>query len=153
MKLLKWLLIFLVLNFGALYIGNILMDNGPQTQWYQNLNQAPWTPPGWLFGVAWTTIMLCFSVYMSYLVITLGFNKIATVFSVQILLNIIWNYIFFNLHQTAFGLLIITLLTSVVFYFFFKYYITLKAKSFLILPYMIWLLIATSLNLYIVIYN
>lgn len=153
MKLAKWIVIFLIINFGALYIGNILMNNGPQNQWYQNLNQAPWTPPGWVFGVAWTTIMFCFSIYMAYLVKTLGFNKIAVAFGIQFILNVIWNYIFFNLHQTDFGLLIISLLTIVVFYFFFKYYKDLKGKSFFILPYMIWLLIATSLNLYIVLYN
>jgi len=129
------------------------MDNGPQTQWYTSLNQAPWTPPGWLFGVAWTTIMVCFSFYMASLVNLLGFNKISVAFGIQIVLNIIWNYFFFNLHQPSFGLIIITLLTCVIFYFFFKYYTILKAISFLIFPYMVWLLIATSLNLYIVINN
>ena len=43
------------------------MDNGPMTDWYINLNQAPWSPPGWVFGAAWTTIMICFSIYMAYL--------------------------------------------------------------------------------------
>ena len=59
--------IFLIINFGALGIGSILMDNGPQSSWYTNLNQAPWTPPGWVFGFAWTTIMFCFSIYMAKL--------------------------------------------------------------------------------------
>ena len=43
------------------------MANGPQTEWYLNLNKAHWTPPGWVFGAAWTTIMICFSIYLSYL--------------------------------------------------------------------------------------
>ena len=66
MKLLKISIFFLVLNFSALAIGSWLMNNGPMTNWYVNLNQAPWTPPGWVFGIAWTTIMICFSVYMAY---------------------------------------------------------------------------------------
>ena len=66
-KLLKYVFIFLIINFGALAIGNWLMANGPQTQWYINLNKAPWTPPGWVFGAAWTSIILCFSIYMAYL--------------------------------------------------------------------------------------
>jgi benzodiazapine receptor len=58
MKLLKISIFFLVLNFSALAIGSWLMNNGPITNWYMNLNQAPWTPPGWVFGIAWTTIMI-----------------------------------------------------------------------------------------------
>ena len=153
MNFTKWLLLFLVVNFGALYIGSLLMNNGPQTQWYSNLNQAPWTPPGWVFGFAWSTIMICFSIFMAYLVDTLGFNKIAMIFGIQFVLNVIWNYIFFNLHNTEFGLVIIVLLTLVVFYFLYNYISVLKLKSLLILPYFLWLLVATSLNLYIVLKN
>lgn len=52
MKFTGTLILFLVLNFGALGIGTILMDNGPQSLWYTSLNQAPWTPMGWVFGAA-----------------------------------------------------------------------------------------------------
>ena len=34
-------LLFLVFNFLALGIGVILMKNGPQTEWYLQLNKAP----------------------------------------------------------------------------------------------------------------
>ena len=57
--------LFLVLNFGALAIGGILMGASPiENNWYQGLNQAPWTPPGFVFGIAWTIIMFCFSIYL-----------------------------------------------------------------------------------------
>jgi len=68
MKKVLLLAFFLVLNFGALGIGVLLMNNGPQDAWYAALNKAPWTPPGWFFGVAWNTIMICFSIYMAYLI-------------------------------------------------------------------------------------
>ncbi|NDH69532.1 MAG: tryptophan-rich sensory protein, partial [Gammaproteobacteria bacterium] len=45
------LLLFFVLNFGALYVGALLMNGSPATnEWYQQLDKAPWTPPGWFFG-------------------------------------------------------------------------------------------------------
>jgi len=47
----------------------------------------------------------------------------------------------------------ILLLSMLMFYFLFKYFPFIKFKSSLIIPYCMWLLIATSLNLYIVIYN
>jgi tryptophan-rich sensory protein len=152
MKLLKYITIFLIINFSALAIGSWLMANGPQTDWYIQLNKAPWTPPGWVFGAAWTTIMVCFSIYMGYLYQEKS-NKIIALFTVQFVLNVIWNYIFFNQHMVGLGLVIIMLLTAVVTIFLFDYKTILKTKSLLILPYFIWLCIATSLNMYILIHN
>ena len=153
MKFIKPFITFSIINFGALAIGSWLMNNGPQTEWYTSLNQAPWTPKGWVFGVAWTTIMLCFSIYMSYLYLKLPISKFAALFSVQFILNVIWNYLFFNQHLIAFGLITIVALTIVVATFLFKFKSELKLKTLFILPYFVWLCIATSLNTYIYLYN
>ena len=153
MKFIKPFITFLIINFGALAIGSWLMNNGPQTEWYTSLNQAPWTPKGWVFGVAWTTIMLCFSIYMSYLYLKLPISKFAALFSVQFILNVIWNYLFFNQHLIVFGLITIVALTIVVATFLFKFKSELKLKTLFILPYFVWLCIATSLNTYIYLYN
>lgn len=152
MKLLKHIIIFLIINFGALAIGSWLMANGPQTNWYINLNKAPWTPPGWVFGAAWTSIMICFSIYIAYLFQEKS-NKIIGLFIAQFVLNVMWNYVFFNQHMVELGLIIIMLLTAIVSVFLYDYKNILKTKSFLILPYFIWLCIATSLNMYILFHN
>jgi len=153
MKQLLLFLIFSVINFGGLAFGSWLMDNGPLSDWYTNLNQAPWTPPGWVFGVAWTLIMLCFSVYLSKLFSLVKSKKLILVYVLQVFLNVSWNYIFFNLHQVFLALIVIVALTIVILYLFFKYKQTLKNLSYLLFPYIIWLIIATSLNAYILIYN
>jgi tryptophan-rich sensory protein len=148
------LLLFLVINFAALGLGSLLMGAGPASDWYQNLNKAPWTPPGWVFGAAWTLIMLCFAVYMAY-----GWerinnrNTLLILFTAQWILNVMWNPVFFRYHQVLPGLLVIAALTLLVGYMFFSYFQQLKTMSLLILPYLIWLLIATSLNGYIYIRN
>ena len=153
MKLLKISIFFLVLNFSALAIGSWLMDNGPMTNWYMNLNQAPWTPPGWVFGVAWTTIMICFSVYMAYLFMEISNINLILLYLTQLGLNISWNYIFFNQHAIGLGLFCIIALTIIVTLFLINYRKLLQFKSLLIVPYFLWLLIATSLNAYIFFYN
>ncbi|HIC31215.1 MAG TPA: tryptophan-rich sensory protein [Flavobacteriaceae bacterium] len=153
MKKLKYFIFFLFINFGSLGLGSWLMDNGPQSDWYINLNQAPWTPPGWVFGVAWSLIMLCFSVYLMFLFTKITSEKAKITFSIQVFLNIIWNFIFFNQHLILLGLISIILLTIIVFYIFFSFKKVMKSWSFLLLPYMIWLLIATSLNAYILFNN
>ncbi|UKM63681.1 tryptophan-rich sensory protein [Flavobacteriaceae bacterium GSB9] len=150
MKLLKYIIFFLVINFAGLAIGTWLMDNGPQTVWYLNLNKAPWTPPGWVFGTAWTTIMLCFSIYMAFLYKRLpGSTTLIALFTLQFILNVLWNYIFFNKHFIAAGLACIILLTLVIFKFIFDYKGIMNKKTILILPYFVWLCVATSLNAYI----
>lgn len=153
MKLLKYIAVFLFINFSALYIGMLLMNNGPQTNWYINLNKAPWTPPGWFFGVAWTTIMICFSIYMGYLYKINPTTKVKALFTFQFVFNVIWNFIFFNQHYITLGLICIFLLTLIVAKFLLDYKTLLKKKSILILPYFIWLCVATSLNAYILLYN
>jgi translocator protein len=153
MKIIKGIAFFLVINFGALAIGSWLMDNGPRTDWYINLNQAPWTPPGWVFGAAWSFIMVCFSIYMAYLYDALPTTKVKTLFGIQFVLNVSWNFIFFNQHLVSLGLLVIVLLTILVAVFLFTFNKQLKLKSLLILPYLVWLCIATSLNAYILFNN
>jgi len=69
------------------------------SEWYTSMNQAPWTPPGLFFGFAWTTIMICFSIYMSYAWGKIkNHKKLLTLFGIQFVLNIIWNPIFFSWH-------------------------------------------------------
>jgi tryptophan-rich sensory protein len=153
MKQLKYIFLFLVINFGALAIGTVLMNNGPQTDWYTQLNQAPWTPPGWAFGLAWTSIMICFSFYMAYLFLALPNTQVKILFTVQFILNVSWNFVFFNQHFIGFGLLIILALTFIVATLLFNFRKLLAIKSFLILPYFLWLLVASSLNAYIFLYN
>jgi tryptophan-rich sensory protein len=146
-------ILFLIINFGGLAIGSWLMDNGPLTDWYTNLNQAPWTPPGIVFGIAWTLIMFCFSIYLGKLFLEDSSKKIKIIFLVQFILNVSWNFIFFNQHLVLFGLITITLLTALLFNYFFKLSSKVGNYKYLLLPYMIWLCIATSLNLYILVYN
>lgn len=150
---LKFILLFLCINFWGLAVGSWLMDNGPSTSWYIGLNQAPWTPPGWVFGAAWTLIMICFSIYLGYLFFKVDNTRLKLAFALQVVLNVSWNYVFFNQHLVGLGLVVISALTVVIFTFFFSNFKKLKSKSYLLLPYMIWLLIATSLNAYILFNN
>lgn len=147
------ILVFALLNFGALGVGGILMGEGPSSEWYQQLDKAPWTPPGWVFGFAWFTIMICFSFYMADLIQKENSSLVLWLFGLQFVTNILWNYIFFNQHMVLLALVNLTILTSVVWLLFFKYRGTVGLQSYLVAPYMIWLLIAVSLNAYVWIKN
>jgi len=153
MKFFRYIILFLIINFGALAIGTILMNNGPSSEWYLNLNKAPWTPPGWFFGFAWTTIMICFSIYMAKLVTTTKGNLIVVLFTLQFIFNVFWNYFFFKNHMIFASLIVIITLTFLVGIFTFNYRLQLKKYTWLIVPYFSWLIVATSLNAYVYLNN
>lgn len=153
MKFLKPFLTFLIINFGALGLGVLLMGDGATSNWYTSMNQAPWTPANWVFGAAWSFIMLCFSIYMALLYLKQPSKKVVILFVLQFILNVSWNFVFFNQHFIGLGLATIIALTFIVTVFLVTYFKIMKFKTLLILPYIVWICIATSLNLYILIYN
>jgi len=154
LEFIYWVAIFLALNFWALAIGSIWTSWWATSDWYTSLNQAPWTPPGWFFGFAWTSIMVCFSFYMA-----LAWNKVKSqkmltiLFGIQWVLNIIWNPIFFWGREFLLWLITISSLTILMTFFLIYYYRDLKLISILVLPYVLWLITATSLNWYILFMN
>lgn len=154
MKKAYYIVIFLIINFGGLAIGNWFMGDAVTGDWYTSLNKAPWTPPGWVFGFAWTTIMLCFSYYLAELFMERAKTSLWLVFLFAWLLNVSWNWFFFNQQMINIGLVILILLTLVILYFFITFrHDRLKWVKYLLLPYIIWLFIATSLNGYILFNN
>lgn len=154
MKNLPLILLFLLLNFSALWIGQLFTGPAVASDWYQNMNKAPWTPPGWVFGFAWTFIMITYAVWMGT-----GWKRVenaqsfALLYAAQWILNVGWNPLFFYLWETEWALLVIILLTGVVLYSLLHYRRPMAYSSLWLLPYALWLCIATSLNAYIVWYN
>ncbi|BDD08051.1 sensory protein TspO [Fulvitalea axinellae] len=148
------LIIFLALNFSALGIGGFFTGKGVPSDWYEVLDKAPWTPPGWVFGAAWTSIMVCYAVYLALLWPSLENKKLLlALFACQWILNVSWNPVFFHFHQIGWGLIVIVALTAVVAFTLVHYFENFRTGSLLLLPYLLWLLVATSLNGYIFLKN
>lgn len=146
--------IFLIINFGALAVGSFFTGKGVPSEWYASLDKAPWTPPGWFFGFAWTTIMICFSVFLAYLwPVVQKKPLLLTLFIIQWLLNVSWNPTFFHYHNVLAAMIVISALTILIGLFLILYWPELKLKTALVLPYFLWLLIAASLNGYILLKN
>ena len=145
---------FFILNFGGLWLGNIATGPGVVSDWYTSLNQAPWTPPGWVFGLAWTIIGATFSVFMTNESEYKEVNPIPIeLYTISLIHNILWNFLFFGKYVIIAGI-VITCLS--IFVFLMTHYTRVIRgwkSAFWIMPYFIWLMIATSLNWYIVIMN
>jgi tryptophan-rich sensory protein len=152
--MLRPIILFLLLNFGALAIGGLFTGPGVSSDWYAGLDKAPWTPPGWVFGAAWTTIMTLLAVYMaSWWTIAPVKRIVLGQYAVQWVLNVSWNPVFFRGQLALPALILIVTLTFLIGYWLFRNAAALKWRSALLVPYFAWLLIATSLNAYIVLNN
>jgi len=147
--MIKRLTLFLIIHFAALGIGSALMGTGPIGDWYQDLNKAPWTPPGWVFGAAWTVIMICLSIAMAQMFgRTSRKNHLMSVWGVHLLLNVLWNPLFFNRHLLGIALVEILALLALVIYLGLLMKKEMGRWSLLILPYILWLSVAATLNGY-----
>ena len=152
--MIKYLVLFLALNFAGLAIGGLSTGSGVSSEWYQGLNKAPWTPPGWVFGTAWTLIMIAFSVAMAKATIITVDKNFLLLYGLSWLLNVAWNPIFFSLQKTGLGLIVITaLLLLIISIAYWMHQHDIGWQKWLLTPYMLWLIIATSLNAYIVFNN
>ncbi|BDD01679.1 TspO/MBR family protein [Persicobacter psychrovividus] len=143
------IIFFLIINFMALGIGGQFTAAGVASDWYARLPKAPWTPPSWMFGVAWSTIMVLLAIFMSRAMAHPTMRTAFIIlFTVQWILNVAWNPLFFEFHWLGFALLDIVLLSVTVGVMLWLAANTMGAVALLILPYFIWLLIACSLNAY-----
>mgnify|MGYP006274077539 FL=1 len=148
------LIIFLVLNAAALGLGGLFTGPGVESDWYQGLDKAPWTPPGWVFGAAWTSIMLAFAVFMAVAWTRgIGRTELIALYGLQWVLNVGWNAVFFQFQAVGVGLLVILALTALVVLLMLRWQPALGSHVFWALPYVVWLLVAISLNAYVWVQN
>ncbi len=124
--------------------------------WYRNLNKAPWTPPDYVFGIVWPILYT----FMFISITLIYFDKkcfpycsLISIFVLQLLLNLSWTTIFFKIKLTLLALLIIIILILFTTYICVEFYSINRIASYFLIPYILWLCLAFTLNAYIVIYN
>ena len=136
------------LVFLALVLGGLASSNTSTDVWYQSLNKSDLNPPGFVFGIVWPIlyIFMSISAYRT-------FTETGRIFFIQLVFNTAWSWMFFAFHMPFLALLNIWMLiywnTSLTF----KMIKIDKLSAILYSPYVIWLIFASYLNLFIVINN
>jgi tryptophan-rich sensory protein len=132
---------------GAAAMTGALFPTGP---WYEALKKPSWTPPNWLFPVAWTTLYLLMSAAAARAAGVEGAALGLALWSVQIAFNTLWTPIFFGLRRMRLslvpmaGLWLSVVSTCIVFF-------TLDLwAGLMFLPYVAWVTVAAALNLSLV---
>jgi len=137
--------IFLAACFTAGSTGSFF----PTGQWYRELEKPPWNPPDWVFPVTWSILYVLMS-YSAARVALLPDNGIAMAFwALQISLNTLWTPVFFGLHRIRMGFFILTALWFAVAGTLIAFFVLDVISGLLFLPYLVWVSIAASLNLYV----
>ena len=117
--------------------------------WFQELNKPFFNPPGWLFGPVWTTlyILMGISGFLIHVTKKSAMRTLAMdVFYVQLFLNFLWSWLFFWFQSPILGLVCIFVLLVVLILMIRRFYPIHKTAALLQIPYLLWILFATTLN-------
>lgn len=141
----KFFLPFLtVLTFLLASSANIVVGDN---SWYQNIEKSSLTPASYVFGIVWPVLYGLMGVVSYY-----KGSEIFYLYIFQLLLNGIWSWLFFFFNLPLIALIDIYLLIAINFLLQQKL-ITNKVLFFIYMPYLLWILYASYLNLIIVLLN
>lgn len=119
--------------------------------WYPTLIKPIFNPPNWIFMPVWTLLYILMAVAAGLVwdsikeqketvKIALGF------FLIQLTLNAIWSYLFFELKNPMLALIEIVLLWLMIYETYLKFVKINKVAGYLLIPYMAWVAFAGVLN-------
>lgn len=139
-----WLdfLVFLFACMAACLTGSLF----PPGELYSELNKPVWTPPNWVFPVAWPILYLLMSYSGATLANLESAGSALALWALQISLNTLWTPVFFGLKNLKLGLIIIFLLLVSVAICTYVFWLYAWIAGLLFLPYLAWVVFAAALN-------
>ena len=142
---------------GGMAVGLSSMKGGPDgyKAWYDRIKKAPWNPPSWVFGPAWT-ILYGLMGWASYIIYESGSPDMAAalaVYFVQLGVNLAWNPVFFRMRKPKIALYIIGILWALIIGTIAAFAEIDSLAAWLLAPYLAWVTFASTLNYYIVVNN
>jgi len=139
------LLGFLLICFAAAAVGGLF----PPGDWYAQLKRPPLTPPGWLFGPAWTLLYTAMAV-AAWLVWRSTRHPLRTralaLFFIQLALNALWSPVFFGSGKMALALVVMVCLWLAVAATLVHNFKIHRVAGWLFVPYLAWISFAAYLN-------
>ena len=117
--------------------------------WYYNLTKPPLAPPDWIFPPVWSTLYFSMLVaLLLYLFKPAQNKKLGYIYFIaQLILNFLWTPTFFYLQNIVLALIVIILLDIFVILTIKSFYKVSKISGLILIPYLIWILFATYLNI------
>ena len=113
------------------------------------LNKPLLAPPGYVFGIIWPIlyILMGISSYIIYDSNDYRSSCCLKIYFLNLLVNFLWSPIFFGLGLRLFALIWIIVLDIVVVFMILCFYKVNKKAAYYQIPYLVWIIFATYLNL------
>ncbi len=114
--------------------------------WYDGLKKPDWTPPNWVFPVAWTVLYLLMSLAAMRVAGAADNGQAIAFWALQITLNTLWTPVFFGLHRMRAAMVVMACLWLAVAATTWAFFRVDLVAGLLLLPYLVWVSIASALN-------
>lgn len=150
MKLSQKLLYILTPLIGGSIVGLIINKSID----YNYLVNPPLSPPSYLFPIVWSILYILIGI--SYYIYRKNNNDDSLtikLYYIQLILNYLWSIIFFTLKLRTLAVIWIIILAITIIYLMIRFYKEERTSFYLFIPYILWVLFATYLNIGIVVLN
>ncbi len=118
-------------------------------EWYASLVRPAWTPPNAVFAPVWTMLYILMGVAAWLVWHKAGFSNAAVplaFFIIQLVLNVLWSYLFFGAHQPMLAFFEIIVLWLAILSTLLGFWSIRPLAGALLLPYLFWVGFASALN-------
>ena len=136
-----------IIALGSL--SGFLSNSGYSNTWFAALQKPGFMPPGWMFGVVWTTLYTMMGLALALVWVTPTSTErtgAIRLFFAQLAVNFAWSPIFFGARLIEIGLVTIGALFVLVALTAWRFGRIRPLAGWLLVPYLAWLCLATALN-------
>jgi tryptophan-rich sensory protein len=137
----------LIVALGSL--SGYLSNSGFGNPWFDRVEKPGFMPAGWVFGVAWTLLYTLMAIALA-MVVTAPASKARRrgllLFTLQLALNYAWSPIFFGAGAIDWAFLVIMAMNVLVTATIISFLRVKRVAGLLLLPYLLWLCLATALT-------
>lgn len=138
------LIICFVACFAAAASGAVFRPGA----WYKALKKPSWTPPNWMFPVVWSVLFTMMSVACWLIWQADGIDAwpALTLFGLHLAVNAAWSALFFGQRRLDWAMVDVVILWGMILALILVFSQISLVAGMLLVPYLIWVTIAASLN-------
>jgi len=130
-------------------LSGFVANSGYSNAWFAALDKPAFMPPGWMFGLVWTSLYTLMGLALA-LVWTApksaGRQAALSLFFAQLAVNFAWSPIFFGARMVEIGLLVIAVMFILAAMATWRFARIRPLAGWLLVPYLAWLCLAAALN-------
>ena len=122
---------------------------------YKDLVQPSFAPPSIIFPIVWTILYILMGI-SSYIISSSNRylkREALVIYYFQLFINLLWSFIFFVFNWYFIAFIWILILIYLVYRMIKEFYSISKVSAYLQIPYLLWLIFASVLNLSIFLLN